>query len=91
MRRAREELGTTVTGIREVLPDFSYRAVDASGIVEHEVCPVFFAELDGELEPNPNEVCEYQWVSMGDLREAVARVPFIFSPWLVKELEQFRG
>ena len=90
VRRAREELGTTVTGIREVLPDFSYRAVDASGIVEYEVCPVYFAELDGELDPNPDEVCEYQWVSMEDLREAVARVPFIFSPWLVEELAQVR-
>ncbi len=30
---------------REVLPDFSYRAVDSSGIVEHEICPVFLVEL----------------------------------------------
>lgn len=91
VRRAREELGTSVSGIRTVLPDFSYRAEDASGIVEHEVCPVFFAELDGELNPNPDEVCEFQWVSMDDLREAVSRVPFIFSPWLVEELGQFPG
>lgn len=91
MRRAREELGTTVTGIREVLPDFSYRAVDASGIVENEICPVFFAEAGGDLSPSPDEVCEYQWVRMEDLREAVSRVPFIFSPWLVEELEQFPG
>ena len=91
VRRAREELGTSVTGIRDVLPNFSYRAVDASGIVENEVCPVFFAELDGKLDPNPEEVCEYQWVRMDDLWEATARMPFIFSPWLVEELGQIPG
>lgn len=91
VRRARKELGTSVTGIREVLPNFSYKAVDASGIVENEVCPVFFAELDGDVDPNPEEVCECQWVSMKNLREAVSSVPFIFSPWLVEELGQFPG
>jgi len=89
VRRASEELGTTVKKIESVLPSFRYRAVDASGIVENEICPVFFAEVDGELNPNPDEVCEFEWVSMENLKEAVERVPFIFSPWLVEELEQF--
>ncbi len=89
VRRAREELGTTVAEIRSVLPDFQYRAVDASGIVENEICPVFFARLDGELNPNPDEIAEYEWTRMADLREAVACVPFIFSPWLVEELAEF--
>lgn len=89
VRRAREELGTTVTDIRSVLPNFQYRAVDASGIVENEICPVFFARLSGELNPNPDEIAEYEWTRMEDLREAVARVPFIFSPWLVEELAEF--
>lgn len=89
VRRAREELGATVAEIRSVLPNFQYRAVDASGIVENEICPVFFARLDGELNPNPTEIAEYEWTRMADLREAVARVPFIFSPWLVEELAEF--
>lgn len=89
VRRASEELGTTVKKIESVLPSFRYRAVDASGIVENEICPVFFAEVDGELNPNPDEVCEFEWVSMENLKVAVERVPFIFSPWLVEELEQF--
>lgn len=89
VRRASEELGTTVKNIESVLPDFRYRAVDASGVVENEICPVFFAELDGELNPNPDEVCEFEWVSMENLKEAAKSVPFIFSPWLVEELAQF--
>ena len=89
VRRASEELGTTVKNIESVLPEFRYRAVDASGIVENEICPVYFAELDGKLDPNPDEVCEFEWVSMESLKEAVKSFPFIFSPWLVEELEQF--
>ena len=42
-RRGRYELGLDPTDIQIKLPEFSYRAVDASGIVEHEFCPVFTA------------------------------------------------
>ena len=42
-RRAERELGLRITDIEVVLPDFRYRATDASGIVEYEICPVFRA------------------------------------------------
>lgn len=44
-RRAAQELGAEISQLREVLPDFRYRAVDAGGIVENEVCPVFVATV----------------------------------------------
>ena len=40
-RRLPQELGVEVSDLTCVLPDFSYTATDASGIVENEVCPVF--------------------------------------------------
>ena len=39
-RRLREELGVTADGIGVAVADFTYRAVMANGVVEHEVCPV---------------------------------------------------
>ena len=45
-RRAERELGLTLGALESVLPDFRYRAVDASGIVENEVCPVFRTTVD---------------------------------------------
>lgn len=89
-RRARQELGAVVSEITCELPDFSYRAVDASGIVENEICPVFSARLTGALAPDPQEVCEWSWISPEDLIAAVAAAPFAFSPWMRKQLPELQ-
>ncbi|NEM91863.1 isopentenyl-diphosphate Delta-isomerase [Galbitalea soli] len=90
-RRARLELGITVSGLSLVLPDFRYRAVDASGIVENEICPVYRAETDDEVRANPDEVAEWQWVDPISLKDAASNAPFAFSPWLVWQLEQLHA
>ena len=87
-RRAEQELGLEITNIHSVLPDFRYRAVDASGIVENEICPVFGAEAVGEPHPAESEVAEWQWVKPDSLRAAIEGAPFAFSPWLVWQHEQ---
>jgi isopentenyl-diphosphate Delta-isomerase len=88
-RRAKDELGLELAAITEVLPDFRYRAVDASGLVENEICPVFVAKALGEPNPAASEVCEWQWVRPDSLASAVAQTPFVFSPWLVDQMEQW--
>lgn len=87
-RRAAFELGITVSSIEVVLPDFRYRAVDASGIVENELCPVFRAVTTDAVAANPCEVAEHVWLDPASLRTAVAAAPFAFSPWLGWQLEQ---
>ena len=86
-RRAGEELGVDPTALDDlevVLPDFRYRAVDAGGVVEHEVCPVHVAVVPADLAlaPDPAEVAEHAWVPWADLHGAVTRTPMAFSPWL---------
>jgi len=44
-RRVLFELGIEVTDIELVRPDGRCPAVDASGVVENEVCPVYTARL----------------------------------------------
>lgn len=88
-RRALVELGITVTDVAPVLPGFRYRAVDASGIVENEICPVFSAVTTDVVNPNPDEVVEWEWMAPADLRAAVEAAPFAFSPWLASQLEQW--
>jgi isopentenyl-diphosphate delta-isomerase len=87
-RRGLFELGITVTDVTVALPDFRYRAVDASGIVENEVCPVYRAETTDAVAPNPDEVAEFAWVSPESLHAAAIAAPYAFSPWLGWQLEQ---
>lgn len=82
-RRIAEELGVAIAGLSLALPDFRYRARDASGIEEHELCPVYLGLVDGALAPDPAEVAEHAWAgSWTALVAAVEAAPFAFSPWL---------
>lgn len=87
-RRAEYELGITVRDLELALPLFRYRATDANGIVEHEVCPVYIARTDDEPVLNPLEVVEAQWVDPADLGASLTTTPWAFSPWLVLQAEQ---
>ncbi|MGB3828297.1 MAG: isopentenyl-diphosphate Delta-isomerase [Ornithinimicrobium sp.] len=81
-RRVGEELGVGVRDLAVVLPDFRYRAVDASGIVEHEVCPVYVGRVDDDPSPDPDEVMDYAWVPWPDAVDALTHAPAVFSPWM---------
>ncbi|HEV7185714.1 MAG TPA: isopentenyl-diphosphate Delta-isomerase [Leifsonia sp.] len=86
VRRAADELGATIDNLTVVLPDFRYRAVDAGGIVEYEICPVYTATLVGDLDPSASEVSEWEWVDARTLLAAVDATPWAFSPWLTLQL-----
>jgi len=90
-RRAERELGLRVRDVRSALPDFRYRAVDASGIVENEICPVYTAIADSDPDPADDEVAEWAWVEPEALRGAVAATPFAYSPWLGWQLQAWQG
>ncbi|QEV99665.1 isopentenyl-diphosphate Delta-isomerase [Microbacterium caowuchunii] len=87
-RRAEFELGLALTQIQLALPLFRYRATDASGVVEHEVCPVYIARAEGEPVLNPLEVVDARWVDPAELAASLRTTPWAFSPWLVLQAEQ---
>jgi len=86
-RGARHELGVELLELRVLLPSFRYRATDARGVVENELCPVYAATIESEPEPNPTEVLEHAWLTPDDLATAVRAAPFAFSPWLALQLD----
>ena len=90
-RRAAFEVGVELSDITIALPDFRYRAIDASGVVENEVCPVYTARAIGEPRPRDAEVSEWAWLEPKDFATAVRNAPVAFSPWLVSQLEQWPG
>lgn len=63
------------------------RAVAPNGIVENEVCPVYAARVVSEVQPNDDEVMDYQWVDLATMLSALAATPWAFSPWMVLEAE----
>ncbi|MEO6200833.1 MAG: isopentenyl-diphosphate Delta-isomerase [Cryobacterium sp.] len=85
-RRAQHELGIEVETLTPALPDFRYRAVDASGIVENEICPVFTATTGSDIIPRADEVMEWRWTERAELIRAVTATPWAFSPWLTLQL-----
>lgn len=78
-RRLATELGVRAVDLRLVLPDFAYRATDAGGIEEHELCPVFVATLEGDPDPDPAEVDEWEWWPWERFLDEAARGGL--SPW----------
>lgn len=89
-RHAAHELGLEVRGVREVLPDFRYRAVDASGVVENEICPVFVTVALSEPVPHDEEVMDLRWVSPAELAALVELAPWTLSPWTTSQVPQLR-
>ena len=85
-RRAAFELGLDLGDIKIAIPDFSYRAVDASGVVENEFCPVYTATAAADPKPNPDEVAEYAWVELDDIFSVASATPQLLSPWMVLQL-----
>lgn len=90
-RRARHELGIDLDVLALIDPSFRYRAVDASGIVENEVCPVYTARTTSDVVPQPEEVCQFKWVKLVALRTAIDAAPWAFSPWLTLQIPLLTG
>ena len=80
MRRLPEELGVESSDLREI-GSFAYRAAFENGLVEHEYDHVLLGTCAGELQPNPDEVCEVRWVYADELARELAQAPESFSAW----------
>lgn len=85
-RRVAEELGVRVTDVNCLLPGFRYWAVDSSGTVENEICPVFCARTSDVVRAVPNEVADWRWIRWAELRAAVASAPWLVSPWSAQQI-----
>lgn len=87
-RRLREELGLELNGLAVALPDFAYRAVDAGGVVENEVCPVFVGRCNADPVADPAEVAEWRWVSWASYRIVAGTAPWALSPWSAEQVAE---
>jgi isopentenyl-diphosphate delta-isomerase len=61
-----------------------YRADVGQGLTEHEVVDLFLAEADRSLalNPDPAEVQDVAWMTIGELLRDVRDRPARYTPWL---------
>jgi isopentenyl-diphosphate delta-isomerase len=89
LRRIHDELGLEVSELSDLLPHFSYRARDVSGVWENEICPVFkahTAQRNPQVIMNPMEVMDFAWVRWPSMAMALSAAPFAFSPWSIRQV-----
>ena len=86
-QRLAAEMGIQNIVLREV-GQFHYTANLDSGLTENEIDHVFLGEYDGQaFKVNPEEVGEYRWISIDELRQALQENPEDFTPWLKPALK----
>jgi len=90
-RRAAYELGIdTLEDISCVLPTYRYTTPPYNGIIENEFCPVFVAYVDGDPEPNPDEVEAYKWLTWPEYVDLLTNRPDDMSYWAKDQYAQFK-
>lgn len=82
-RRLHEELGLIGLHLTH-RGQVTYRADVGGGLIEHEIVDVYVARVAARVTPlpNPEEVADTAWLSLGDLRRRMAAQPEAFTPWL---------
>lgn len=78
-RRLKEELGFTLP-LNKVF-EFIYKADFENGLTEHEYDHVFIGLYDGAIHPDPQEVSDYCYKSMADIRNSLSSHPGNFTEW----------
>lgn len=78
-RRLREELGF-VTRLEPAF-SFTYKAPFDNGLTEHEFDHVLTGHYNGGIRPNPDEVDDYCYKTMGEIRSDLSDHPHKYTEW----------
>jgi isopentenyl-diphosphate delta-isomerase len=78
-KRLQEEMGFE-TPINKAF-DFIYTAPFDNGLTEHEFDHVFIGNYDGAIVPNPDEVSDYCYKSMDDLKDSIESNSRNYTEW----------
>ena len=84
--RLKEEMGFDCE-LKELFV-FTYKAPFDNGLTEWEVDHVFKGTYDGQVEPDPEEVENYKWVTGEELVQDIKDHPEIYTPWFKIALDR---
>jgi isopentenyl-diphosphate Delta-isomerase len=77
--RLQEEMGIN-TPLKKVF-DFIYKAPFDNGLTEYEFDHVFIGSYDGDIFPNAEEVSDYCYKSIEEVRNSIASHPRKYTEW----------
>ena len=78
-RRLTEELGFS-TQLEKTF-DFVYQAAFGNGLYEYEFDHVFTGEYNDHIAPNPDEVSEFRFVELEEIKESLQLKPDEYTAW----------
>ena len=88
-RRLREELGIDGVVDLEKLFVFRYHSQYRDVGSEREMCAVFRTNYDGKVSPNPEEISEYNFASIVELRSDVRKSSGNYTPWFLEVFKTY--
>ncbi|MCG2431794.1 isopentenyl-diphosphate Delta-isomerase [Aequorivita xiaoshiensis] len=87
MRRLSEEMGFT-TALKETTT-FIYKAPFDNGLTEHELDHILIGKYDGEPNINPDEVADWKWMSLEEVKNDIQVNPDIYTAWFKIIFDKF--
>lgn len=84
-KRLSQEIGFSCE-LKSILK-FQYQANYKNIGSENELCHLLTGYYLGEVKPNPNEVAEYKWISVEQLKNEIDRTDI--TPWLKIAFEKY--
>jgi isopentenyl-diphosphate Delta-isomerase len=82
-RRLIQELGFDCSV--QFLYKFKYHAQYGALGAEHEYCWVYYGRYDGPVDPNINEIADWRFIGIRDLKAELEATPGRFTPWFKME------
>lgn len=86
-RRLREEMGFDCELKR--LFNFIYKIELDNGLTEYEYDHVYIGRYENEPKPNPEEVEDWKWIDIEDLRRDLEKNPGDYVYWIKPAFEKF--
>lgn len=88
IRKLDQEFGFITPMIEKF--SFVYKETDKdSGLTEYEFDHVLTGEFNGNPKPNPEEIDEYKWISIKDLKKDIIANPKKYTPWFKIAITKF--
>jgi isopentenyl-diphosphate delta-isomerase len=89
LRRMQEEMGFT-TSI-EYIGQFIYKTEFENGLIEHELDHLFMGKFNGEPKPNPEEVEDFKYIGIDELKLDIEKAPQNYTVWFKKIVADYVG